>query len=517
LAADGTFATGDVLVNSFQQGRQERPQVAVLKDGTAVVVWASYGQDGSYYGVFAQRMTARGEKVGAEFMVNQRTTLSQRSPAVSALPDGRFVVVWASEKENAAGTPISGQEGYATSGPGRVVQPYDVSLYGRLFSATGSGGDEFKINSSAYVCANPAVSVDAAGGFLVFWSAHVGRVEVNGAISARGWDVRGRAFSADGLAVGDEREMNERAYGDQFLPSAASVGSNHLVAWTSLGQDGSREGAYGRVIGAGGIPKGAEFRLNTVTAGSQKFPGVATDGIGRGLVVWSRARGGLASFDVFAQRYATSEELHAPGKPMVLALSSSKLSVTWPSLDDLGAVSYEVYVDGSTTPVPVTVNYWTASQLAGGSTHTFKLAYLTKSGDRSPLSEAGTGQTWGDDGNFDGLPDDWQTAIWGSSPSAWPAPEADSDGDGASNRQEFLAGTDPKDPQKVLRLGWRTEAKGTSLSWNAEPGCIYQVQISQDLKAWSNVGAPRFAAGTYDSVPVSRADRKAMYRVIRVR
>ncbi len=517
LAADGTFASGDIQVNSYPQGRQERPQVAVLKDGTATVVWASYGQDGSHYGVFAQRLTARGDKIGEEFMVNQRTSLSQRTPAVAALPDGRFVVIWASEKENAPGTPIAGQEGYATAGPGRVVQPFDVSLYGRLFDGTGPVGDEFKINSSAFICANPAVSVDNIGGFLVVWSAHVGRVEVDGAVSARGWDVRARAFTADGLPAGEETEMNERAYGDQFLPSAASVGGNHLVAWISLGQDGSREGIYGRTVAGNGVPRGDEFRVNTITAGSQKLASVASDGSGRALVLWSRTRGGLASFDVAAQRYATSAELHAPGKPMVLALSTSKLSVTWPSLEDLGAVSYEVYVDGSTTAVPVSAHYWTASQLAAGSTHSFRLAYITEDGDRSPLSEPGTGRTWGEDGNFDGLPDDWQVAAWGIDESAWPSPEFDSDGDGASNRQEFLAGTDPTDAQKVLRLSWRPGVGGINLGWNAEKGCLYQVQVSPDLKQWENVGSPRFAAGATDSMPVNRTDRKAMYRVIRVR
>ncbi|HOY59042.1 MAG TPA: thrombospondin type 3 repeat-containing protein [Verrucomicrobiota bacterium] len=517
LAADGTFATADIRVNSFTRDRQERPQVAVLKGDTAVVVWASYGQDGSHYGVYGQRLDARGKKIGGEFLVNESVSLSQRSPSVVAMPDGRFVVVWVSEKQNAAGEPVAGQEGVATVGPGRVVQPYDVSLFGRVFDASGPLGSEFKINTSAYVCANPVVSVDPLGGFLVAWSSHVGRVEVSGVTSARGWDIRSRAFASDGAPSGDETELNERTFGDQFLPSAASVGSNHLVAWISLGQDGSREGVYGRVVAENGAPHDAEFRINSFTPGAQKLPAVVSNGKGRAFVVWSRARGGLASFDLHAQRYASDDEVVAPAKPMVLALSASKLSVTWPSLEDLGAVSYLLYANGSSTPVSVTENYYVASPLAAGSTHEYRLAYVNQNGDRSPLSEPASGQTWGDDANFDGLPDDWQAAFWGSASAAWPSPNADSDADGASNRQEFLAGTDPTDPLKVLRLNWRADGAGTSLEWNAEAGCIYQVQVSEDLKQWENVGSPRFAAGTTDAVPVDRADRRAMYRVIRVR
>ena len=392
LEPDGTFATSDIRVNSFTQDRQERPQVAVLKGDTAVVVWASYGQDGSYYGVYGQRLDARGRKIGGEFLVNEGVSLSQRSPSVAALPDGKFAVVWVSEKQNTAGEPVAGQEGVATVGPGRVVQPYDVSLCGRVFDASGPVGEEFKINTSAYVCANPVVSVDALGGFLVVWSSHVGRVEVSGVTSARGWDIRSRAFASDGTPAGEETELNERSYGDQFLPSTAIVGSSHLVAWISLGQDGSREGVYGRVVAETGTPLDAEFRINTFTPGAQKLPAVVSNGKGRAFVVWSRARGGLASFDVHAQRYATSDDVVAPAKPMVHALSASKLSVTWPSLEDLGAVSYLVYANGSSTPVSVTENYYVASGLAAGSTHEYRLAYVNDNGDRSPLSEPASGQ-----------------------------------------------------------------------------------------------------------------------------
>ena len=54
--------------------------VAMDADGDFVVVWQSYGQDGSGYGVFAQRFNARGAPLGDEFQVNSYTTDRQYVP-----------------------------------------------------------------------------------------------------------------------------------------------------------------------------------------------------------------------------------------------------------------------------------------------------------------------------------------------------------------------------------------------------------------------------------------------------
>src|SRR5437660_837539 len=138
-------------------------------------------------------------------------------------------------------------------------------------------------------------------------------------------------------------------------------------------------------------------------------------------------------------------------------------------------------MDSNATAVIVTNNIWTATGLIAGSTHSFKLAYQLIDGRRSTPSAPATGTTWGEDDNLDGLPDDWQSAYWGSDPSKWPAPNADSDGDGASNLQEFLAGTDPTNPNSVLRVLLVSTAQGTQLRWNSQPGLMYQVQFSQTL------------------------------------
>jgi hypothetical protein len=523
LAADGTFAAPEVRVSDFATERQQQPQVTTLSDGNVAIVWTSLKQDGDLDGVFGCVLTPAGQRLGTgDFQVNQQTQLNQRCPAVAALPGGKLVVVWVSEKPNRVGTPAPSVEpdAVAVTGADRMPPPFDVSVYGRIFDANGPITGEFKVNSTTFVCANPAVTANADGGFFVAWSSRVGRVAIGDVVSLHGYDIAGRAFNADATPAGDETILNERTFGDQFLPAVAAVGTDYFTVWTSLGQDGSREGVIGRVFNSAGTPTEPEFIVNSTVVGPQQLPAVTADGTGRAFVLWSATAGGVASFDIVGQRFTTSNQLRAPDKPIVSALSASRLCVAWPDLAPIGAASYELYLDGAATPLALTQHFYTAASLQPASTHSFRLVYVNQTGQKSPLSDPATGKTWGPDENFDGLPDDWQSKFWGTDPALWPAPGTDSDSDGASNLQEFLAGTSPTDPGKVLRMGWRrTPDRKVFLTWNAERGVIYQVQVSYDSKKWTNLGAPRFAASSTDEFPADSGapNAKAIYRILRVR
>ena len=497
LAPDGTFATGDLMVNTYTNQQQINPSLAVLTNGTIVVAWASFGQDGNMQGVFAQRLSSAGQKLGAEFQVNQTTALNQRTPAVAAMANGGFVLTWVSES----------QRGYDLNGG----EAYGVDIYARLYDANGAVlGGEFKVNSGLDICANPAVSAAVVGGFTVAWGQRDGLVRSNG------WDIFARAFDVAGAPLAADVRVNSFIYGDQFAPKIESLGSSHLIVWTSLGQDGSREGVYGRVLTAGGALSGSEFLVNTVTIGSQLHPAVASDGETRFLVVWASYMGGT-QFDLFAQRYASTQTLPTLTAPSVSALSGSRLAISWAELAGYNVANYAVYVDGSATPVTTTNNYHLLSGLSVASAHSFRVEYVLTDGRRGSLSGATTARTWGDDLNFDGLPDDWQARYWGPDPANWPGPNEDSDGDGATNLQEFLAGTDPTDAKSVLRLSISNTAQGLRLNWNTQPGVVYQVQTAPTPRNWVNLGKPRFAAGASDSIPLERAGETVMFRIIRVR
>ena len=342
--------------------------------------------------------------------------------------------------------------------------------------------------------------------------------EKDTAVRENGWDIWGRTFS-DSATGGTVQRLNTRQFGDEYAPKVAALEGSYLAVWTSLGQDGSWEGVYGQFVNGDGNLVGGEFRLNTTVISRQINPVVTSDGDSRFLGFWSSFVGGINSYDLFAQRYVVdSQPLAAPGAPFVTALSSAKLSVTWPEVGGLNVTNYELYVDGSSTPTLLTSNLWVnAESYAPNSTHSFRLAYVLADGRKSPQSDVASGTTWGNDENFDGLPDDWQALYWGSNGAAWPAPNEDSDGDGASNRDEFLAGTDPTSKDSVLSQTLEATSQGLFLKWNTRPGSMYQVQTSGSMGGWTNLGGPRFAAGTTDSMNAGVADSGAYYRIIRLR
>ncbi|MFO1500564.1 MAG: carboxypeptidase regulatory-like domain-containing protein [Verrucomicrobiota bacterium] len=103
------------------------------------------------------------------------------------------------------------------------------------------------------------------------------------------------------------------------------------------------------------------------------------------------------------------------------------------------------------------------------------------------------------DYNFDGLDDHFQHQYF----ARWTAPEAgpdqDPDHDGFNNAAEYIAGSNPGDPQSVLKVeSVRLDASGATIAWPSAPGRRYQVLSRPRLDAlrgWQPVGSPVLATG----------------------
>jgi len=126
--------------------------------------------------------------------------------------------------------------------------------------------------------------------------------EVTNTRSTNSWDIYGVTCDSSGVATTQPFRVNTFTYGDQFAPKVAASGGNYLAVWSSLGQDGSREGVFGQLITGAGKPAGVEFQVNQTTISRQIQPAVAAGGAGNFLVTWSSFGAGT-SFDLFGRTY----------------------------------------------------------------------------------------------------------------------------------------------------------------------------------------------------------------------
>jgi len=271
---------------------------------------------------------------GAEFRVNTYTTNSQASPSVAADGKGNFVVVWASLYQDGSSDGVFGQEfgaSGAAQGPEFRVNTYSsgsqylpsvarapdgrfvvvwtsdgqdgssAGVFGQQFGASGAPqGPEFQVNT--YTTSQqyrPSVAVDAAGNFVVVWTS-VGQ-------DGSQIGVFGRRFDMSGSAQGPEFRANTYTSGYQGLSSVAMAPDGRfVVVWNSNGQDGSGNGVFGQRYDASGTPLGGEFQVNTYTTNNQFDPSVAFDASANFVVVWNSQSGDGSGFGVFGQRYDAS-------------------------------------------------------------------------------------------------------------------------------------------------------------------------------------------------------------------
>ena len=236
--------------------------------------------------VYLQRLSASGQKLGEEVRVNQFLDFNQRDVALAPLDNGNFVVVWVSEQQ-----PIRDH----TAPSGLVLRPNSVDVYARVFDALGHTlSDEILVNTGTLQCGSPSITGLANGGFTVAWSQR-------SAQRNSGVDIVARTFDQGGTATSAVFPANTVTFGDQFAPSVVNAGSQQVIVWSSMGQDGSWEGVFARAF-QGATAVGDEFRVNVSTPFSQKHSGAASDGLGRVLLHWS-GYSIESGFDLFGRMY----------------------------------------------------------------------------------------------------------------------------------------------------------------------------------------------------------------------
>ncbi len=278
FSSAGAALASEFQVNTYVYGNQSAPAVGADGDGDFLVAWSSFEQDGYGTGVFAQRFSSAGAPVGGEFQVNAYTVGTQRFPAMAAIADRSFVVVWQSARDGA---------GYG--------------IFARLFASSGAPlGDEFQVNTSTLGGQRAAsVAASAGGDFVVAWSSGQFGFDYN-ALAQR--------FSSAGIALAGEFQVHTyTAFYQRYPAVAPSPGGGFVVVWEDLGQDAYPPGIFARRFSSSGAGMASEFQVHTYTTSGQRSPAVAASANGRFVVAWQSKHQDDSSYGVFAQRFGRAD------------------------------------------------------------------------------------------------------------------------------------------------------------------------------------------------------------------
>ena len=131
---------------------------------------------------------------------------------------------------------------------------------------------------------DPAMARGADGATVVVWGTPAGGDAAS---------IRGRLFHPDGTVAGDELRIDspDADSRSEFNPDVAkAAGGDFLVVWDTVGPPFNIKG---RAFKADGSPHGEEFQINTVNDRLQSGPAVAPASGGGFLVVWTSSAAGI--------------------------------------------------------------------------------------------------------------------------------------------------------------------------------------------------------------------------------
>ncbi|MEY8144690.1 hypothetical protein AB9F27_21465, partial [Falsihalocynthiibacter sp. CO-5D18] len=385
-------------VNTYTANSQRSPQITVLSDGGWVVTWQSYGQDGDNWGIYAQAYNADGTPQSSETQVNTYTVGSQSIPQITALSDGGWVITWLSFDQDG--------DGYG--------------VYAQAYNADGTAqGSETQVNTySTNYQSQQHVAALSDGGWVITWASTGQDGEDVG--------VYAQAYNADGTPQGGETQVNTYTTSVQQSPQITALSDGGwVITWTSWGQDGESAGIYAQAYDATGSVQGGETRVNATVTGSQEESSITALSDGGWVVAWPAYLQDGEGFGLYAQAYNadgtllggetlvnTSPLAFWSYTPQITALSDGGWVITWeaPDQDSYGVYVQAYNADGTAQGSETQVNTYTINDQA-----TPRIAALSDGGWVITWRSNGQdGNSWGvfaQAFNADGTPQGDETQV----------------------------------------------------------------------------------------------------------
>jgi hypothetical protein len=254
-------AAGPVFAISAATDRLESwPKLHALPDGRALAIWRSDRDGGGTAGngLFARHLTRLGRPTGAELRVSADLDRDANFAAIAESPGGEILVAW---------------EGCCDAGG-------DLGIFARAYdAASGTFGTQRQVNvETTQRQRRPALAADGDHGFLVLWQ---------GIIDRSTGRIFGRFVDLTGETTGAQFQVSHGFSTVQLAPAVAPrPGGGFLAAWRDY--VGVYFGVTAVELGAAGNPLGEPVRLHDRSVQKNGRTSLATDGAGTFLIPWEK-------------------------------------------------------------------------------------------------------------------------------------------------------------------------------------------------------------------------------------
>lgn len=322
----------EVMVS--QEATASFATVAMDADGDFVVTW-SQQDPGNNWNVWARRYDATGTALGDAFRVNTYTTDIQRYSSVAMDTEGDFVITWQSQGQDGSGYGIYAQR-YSPNGASvggvdeiqvinflnQFTGSFTLQLNGKTTSAITYSGNAFDIANTVQTQLNKlgvtvTVTASSYSALNITFTGTSGdtdqpQIYLASATPTSGSSGQIQIYTrVDGVSA--EFRVNDTTVGNQRLPSIAmSADGSFVISWTSSGQNGDaayETNVYAKRFFSNSVITGGSANLATVNTSlvtaakdyvSQEYPYVVTtDDPGNHVVAPGTGYDGVVEVDLW--------------------------------------------------------------------------------------------------------------------------------------------------------------------------------------------------------------------------
>ena len=311
----GSLQGSNFQINQTAANGVSYPSVGLDAVGNFAVAWDRFG---ATVDIYARAFDSGGLPVTNEFKVNTAASSgAQLLPSVAMAADGDFLVAWES------------------SGPNNDFKGAGGGIFAHSYANNQAVGNATQISTFAGgPQINPKTAMDAAGDYVIVWQ--------SGSQDGSGYGVYADLVLTTGLNV--TFKVNQTTAGDQINPNVAmDPAGDFVVAWDSVGQDGSSGGIYFRSFDFAGLNASNEIQANQTTTDTQDTPSVAMNGQGDFDITWQSNGQDGSLYGTYARRYLN------PPQDFTYFVNSKTLTIT-PSGSSTFEFAQQTMLDGAGDP-----------------------------------------------------------------------------------------------------------------------------------------------------------------------